>query len=478
MLCNLVALVLTLAQPADLWPPRPDFQNKIDYEAWVQDRIRGHNDPAENAADLYRQIFPRIDNLEAPCPDGLLFGGLRGSFSPPRPWNPAEHPEWEASYQRTRETLETFRAAVARPFYQFPRQENSDDLPWLRGLLPSRVMPHIPPFHGCILGLADAAWRAPGGQVDVAAFFDTCQTRLRAARQLEREPMIISMIAALDARYTVYEDLRYALHHNILTAAQRRQALELLEREDAPLPPFAHYLATECAAPLDLLQAMTQRGNDGQPEINHQRYAELAERAMPISPFAERPEPPTTGEISGLDHRQTARRLLEHYVKLAELIERGYPRATREVVEMFEELAGRDDPFLRRFMPSVAQAHVLRTCCLAERNGARLVLALHLYHDEHGTWPTDLGQLPAERFRDFLADPCSGRPLVYRLSASGPLLYTVGLNGRDDGGEANLGWKAYWTEPPPGDGVFWPIPVQPLPEDQPTTQPAPQPRSE
>jgi hypothetical protein len=68
-------------------------------------------------------------------------------------------------------------------------------------------------------------------------------------------------------------------------------------------------------------------------------------------------------------------------------------------------------------------------------------LAIRVYRWEHGADPASLGDLVPEHLSAVPQDPFSGGPLVYRRTATGYVLYSVGYNGRDDGGR----------KPPPSD---------------------------
>jgi hypothetical protein len=92
--------------------------------------------------------------------------------------------------------------------------------------------------------------------------------------------------------------------------------------------------------------------------------------------------------------------------------------------------------------------------------------ALKRYQLKHGKYPPDLNSL----VRDFISriprDPVNGQPLHYRRNADGTfLLYSVGENGRDDGGNPALkpNFKSsdyYWLNSLALDWV-WPQPATP-----------------
>jgi hypothetical protein len=64
-----------------------------------------------------------------------------------------------------------------------------------------------------------------------------------------------------------------------------------------------------------------------------------------------------------------------------------------------------------------------------------LAVALACFHAEKGRWPAELKELCPSLLKGIPTDRFSGNPLIYRPSDSGYLLYSIGKNGRDDGGQ-------------------------------------------
>ena len=91
-------------------------------------------------------------------------------------------------------------------------------------------------------------------------------------------------------------------------------------------------------------------------------------------------------------------------------------------------------------------------------------IALKRYQLKHGTYPPDLNSLVPEFLSAVPLDPVDGQPLRYRLNSNGTfLLYSVGPNGKDDGGNPQLeagveGSNNYWLNPHALDWV-WPQPA-------------------
>jgi RNA polymerase sigma factor (sigma-70 family) len=83
----------------------------------------------------------------------------------------------------------------------------------------------------------------------------------------------------------------------------------------------------------------------------------------------------------------------------------------------------------------------------------RLAFALAAYRADHGRYPEDLDALAPRYLEEVPNDLYSGKALIYRPSEHGYLLYSVGANGRDEGGHG-------FDDTPPGDdpGVRMPLP--------------------
>ncbi len=82
---------------------------------------------------------------------------------------------------------------------------------------------------------------------------------------------------------------------------------------------------------------------------------------------------------------------------------------------------------------SQAGQNVMQTEAL--RRMRTLKLELLKYRLAHGAFPKDLSAFD----KKILLDPFSGKSLIYRLQGNGYLLYSVGRNGVDDGGQRKVG---------------------------------------
>ena len=72
---------------------------------------------------------------------------------------------------------------------------------------------------------------------------------------------------------------------------------------------------------------------------------------------------------------------------------------------------------------------------MQSRDLERLAIAIAGFHAQAGRWPNELSELFPDFTETIPRDRFSGQALIYRASQSGYVLYSVGRNGKDDGGE-------------------------------------------
>jgi len=86
-------------------------------------------------------------------------------------------------------------------------------------------------------------------------------------------------------------------------------------------------------------------------------------------------------------------------------------------------------------VPSVECAALWRDQAIAELAGSQAALALELYRLRFGRYPVTLADLRAKLACRLPKDPFSGKALVYRQRGRGYVLYSIGPDLTDDGGD-------------------------------------------
>jgi hypothetical protein len=90
------------------------------------------------------------------------------------------------------------------------------------------------------------------------------------------------------------------------------------------------------------------------------------------------------------------------------------------------------------------------------QDNLHLAFALAWYQRDHGQYPKKLDELAPKYLRRIPVDIFSGKGLIYRPNGKGYLLYSVGANGKDEGGRG-------LDDDPPGDDLSVRIPLSAMP---------------
>jgi hypothetical protein len=110
---------------------------------------------------------------------------------------------------------------------------------------------------------------------------------------------------------------------------------------------------------------------------------------------------------------------------------------------------------LERVLDRVLRAEITRRVAIT-------AIALKRYQLRHGEYPADLSALVPEILPAVPADPVDGKPLRYRRSADGTfVLYSIGYDGKDDGGDGGSPSSARLSEWVRGRDSVWPQPATP-----------------
>ena len=139
-------------------------------------------------------------------------------------------------------------------------------------------------------------------------------------------------------------------------------------------------------------------------------------------------------------------------------------------------------PMLSRFryvlittlMPSLTTLRTTLQTDAGLRDGVLVGIALELYKRKHGDWPGALEELVPGYLPEVPVDRLTGEPLRYRVTGEGPVVYSVGVDGDDDGGRVPVDEegevdndvaspKRFYADDTAdkahdGDWVLWPVP--------------------
>jgi hypothetical protein len=115
--------------------------------------------------------------------------------------------------------------------------------------------------------------------------------------------------------------------------------------------------------------------------------------------------------------------------------------------------------FLNNLMPAFGAVHKIDYRIKTDIQSVPVITAALRYKADTGQYPQDLTQFKqAGYITEIPIDPFSDKPLVYKKTDEGFILYSVGLDFKDDGGVLGTnseGQKTIWADE--GDAVFWPV---------------------
>jgi hypothetical protein len=152
-------------------------------------------------------------------------------------------------------------------------------------------------------------------------------------------------------------------------------------------------------------------------------------------------------ELDRIEAELAARQEARH--KAGEKTEKD-PLAAKPTPRVLGEGIG--DILIKLKTPAVRKIQESRDRTEQKHQVLQVALALAVYQREHNTYPKALDALGPKYLDKVPDDLFTGKPLVYKPSKNGYLLYSLGPNGKDDEGH-------FVRDDPPGDDIAIRIPV-------------------
>jgi plasmid stabilization system protein ParE len=306
--------------------------------------------------------------------------------------------------------------------------------------------------------LADA-WRAENGQVQPERMLDAMETSLRNANHMEQGYTLIHHLVGIAEQALVQTNARKALQHNVFSSPdQLETALDTLRQYDHYDATAATWLPTEHAAAMDAVQQIfTPATPDGQPQLNREKArrfiaASLAGEQVPTEEAQARlnEKLDKLAAMSPEEVRKAADAIDSHFRELGEKWQIGYPQVRSGDIAQLEAKNHDANALAELVFPSLSRAYRQPARYEASRRATQLSYEVHLFKARNGRWPSSLNELPQETGDKSRIDPFTGGDFGYRLTESGPTIYTSGEDGQDNGGVHSDKWDDG------KDYVFWP----------------------
>lgn len=378
-----------------------------------------------------------------------------------RPWLPDDFPLVAAWLKENEQALELIVAASKRERFYFPLFGSGDHPMVIAASLP--MVLHARNASGALI--ARAMLRLKRGEAD-EAWADVLACH-RLARLIPQGPTLIECLVGIAIEGAAAHADAAIAHHGGLSAEQARRLAEQLRRLP-PMPKMVDKIRTgERFMFLDAVSMMARRGTaeirllTGSGGDTSGLVAGLANWAgawainweEPLrmgnawfDRFVEAFGKPTRAERDAAiaqieaDVQQLAQQARDPKKWLAELLTSSPGRSMgRQIGRMLVAL----------LLPAISSV------VKAEDRGAvytafgQVAFALAAYRADHGEYPADLAQLVPQYLAAIPEDPFANAPLRYERKGAGCLVYSVNINGRDDGG-------ASFTVNPDGNAGLFP----------------------
>jgi hypothetical protein len=479
-----------------------DKDGYIDYEAALNDRLGKGITPETNANVLIwkavgptpeggkgmpAEYFKRL-GMDEPPKDGdyfVSFGAYvkdRLKLEPDQtnakleeqaaavrgPWVAKDHPDIAAWLEVNEKPLAGFVEATRRPEYFNPLVSRDED--GKRGSLMGALLPAIQKCRDAASALsARAMLRIQEGKYD-----DAWQDLLachRLGRLVGRGSTLIEALVgfAIDA-VASKADLQYLARAD-LSADQLRDRLKDLQALP-PLPPLADKL--DLGERFGYLDAVQQVRRGGMDALNA-----IADSQAPKQPAAGQ-----QNSLAEIDWTPVLRGgNVWHDRMAAALRVKDRAERERELGKIHDDLkalkavtnppwiaarvvlgngsadtkAGKvvGDILITLLMPAVQKVQQAHDRDEQLQNNEQVAFALAAYRRDEGKYPGKLGDLAPKYLTPVPDDLFSGGPLIYHPSDKGYLFYSVGVNGKDEGGRTT-------DDDPRGDDLPVVMPPPPL----------------
>lgn len=429
------------AEPPDIpdRPPPLTFEEHVDYVAWYNEFVRRGRDEKDNAYPLYLKLCPDKDGKGGfPKPEGKAAEQFEKASG--RVWTEEEFPELAAYLERCEDKFQFFESCTVRSGY-WERAEADDEVFLSSAGNVSCNCRDVLKSWSC------RVWNETHHNAGEIVRFSTAAMKLSS--QLEKSSYPIDALVAIACRAFTYDLISRLFSSGVLDRRQGSELYELCSKKSKDSVYWTRIVLTDWTACLHDYQALFRKARFD-PEVRDEILQLLKEggsdetieqrlgNANLLLEIVDRFYKERMDIVSGTPTRSKLAKLREQEERLQRA------RKTRETMLW---------P-IRPFFRSYELALRLK----AQRLGTLAMLALHVHYAKHGEWPKSLKaidkKLGLKDLKKIIVDPYSDEPFVYKLEDGNPLLYSVGVDGKDDGGVYHSRFGDGATGP--ADFVFWP----------------------
>jgi hypothetical protein len=468
-----------------------DQEGYIDYEAAINERLRQGIKPETNGNVLLWQAWgPRPQGRRLPerfyqlleiadLPEqGEYFVGLGEYLQQTakldreaiiaavdqfcqisqQAWSATDHPRFAGWLRANDKPLTLVIEATKRPQYCNPlvttgREPGRLLHPWMPGVERSREV-QLALVGRAQMRIQEGKW-AEAWQDLLAAH--------RLARQIARGASSDELLVGISLEQVACAGHRGYLEDARLTAEQLRSFLQDVQALP-PLPPCADKVdLLERLGYLDLIQTLDREGLP--PEVSDMLTPEELKQLQGSTQILWETAMRTGNRwfdrivaVLRLPNRAAREKALDEIdQELEALVRKTRPTRDQRVVSPPEKLSAQVGEYIgyltvALLSPSIRKVQQAQDRATQIQRNVQVALALAIYQREHRRYPARLDELVPRYLPAVARDLFTDRPLIYRPTERGYVLYSVGVNGQDDEGRT-------YRDNPPGDDLVIRLPL-------------------
>ena len=394
-------------------------------------------DPHWRWADLLTQIKPPPDEknsaLQIIKVQALL---KKAAFNPGPKWDsPPKDPLLHRNARLSHENAELLRAAFAALAKEtLPEARKLKDMPQGHFTIPAAENPFLMNLDYvqetrsvANLLFCDAILRGHDGELDGAA--ESCAAILNTARPLKDQPFLIAQLVRIAEQFIAVSAIERTLGQGTLSEANLQKLQALLESEADDDGLHNALRGERAAAHQTYLNLRTGKTTLSEIFGTAKMKMSLGERMLDVFPGLILNSYPEY-------LRQLTERVRASKMKDPERQE-AFDKLDQQVREQRARLLG-GNLLISLMMPATGKVGEATQRSQAQLRSTIAAIAAERYRLKHDAWPRGLDDLVKEGLlKEVYTDPYDGKPLRFKRTPTGIVIYSVGYNKVDNGGTLN-----------------------------------------
>jgi len=438
-----IVILYILICSAPLFIGRPNIS--VNYADWLNERGRSGRAESENAYPYYTRAVAA----------SVKMPGWLSKVQWPADFNDAEMRQLTQWLSENDEALDLLIQGTKKPYYWSVYTLAETDLNKnIMGVIPvlidSILMKNLNEYRTLA---RDLNWRSryKAYEGDVESAMEDCLSLVKFGRHQQGKGLLIEQLVGIAIEALAHGSISMIIEKVDVPADTLKNIQEKLQAEFAR-PQSVINLEGEKVFMYDYIQrSFTDDGNGG---------GRMLARGLPVAVGDWKSGLWRFVTLSYPDRREVTARVDLCY-SLADQVIDETPWQVHQKGEpvKWDEIAW-DSFVLKILAPAHGRVVQLEWRTKTMRLGLMIMLALARYEKEKSEYPESLDVLvEAGYLKDIPDDPFSDGPLVYKKTDESFILYSLGENLSDDGGQIvyrDDGGIKQWANQ--GDWVFWPVP--------------------